>query len=195
MLSIIDDSLILAKPIPNGFTYTLASRLGQMLNMAEQDFGPRDKTFTILGIEFRDGVPQSWFPCNCGHVVIQLSREAMQDPNRAFFQLAHECIHLLDPCPGGTNKLEEGVATHFALCFMKNMGVSYTTGDERYDKACCLVKQLLGKNPQVIKDLRKKFGPLRNITKEQIMGACPTLYPGVAQELTAPFCAKEMSEQ
>ncbi|HEY5505225.1 MAG TPA: hypothetical protein VIK28_08705, partial [Sedimentisphaerales bacterium] len=83
----IDDRLVLAKPIPNGFTFTLPSRLGQMISMVEQDFGPRDKTFTILGIEFRDGVPQLWFPCNCGHVIIQLSYEAMQDINRALFQL------------------------------------------------------------------------------------------------------------
>jgi hypothetical protein len=99
-LAIVNDALVVAHPIPNGFSWTMASRLGQMLGKVEATFGERDRTFTVLGIEFRDAVPQVWFPGNCGHIVIQLGLVAMQDSTRAMFQLAHECVHLLDPAPG-----------------------------------------------------------------------------------------------
>jgi hypothetical protein len=187
MMAIIDDSLIYVRPIPNGFTYSLASRLGHMIAVAEQQFGPRDKSFTVLGVEFREGVPQSWFPGNCGHVVIQLGREAMQDTNRALFQLAHECVHLLDPHAGGTNKLEEGVAARFALNYMKSIGVVYRNGDQRYDDPCALVDTVLGISADAIKSLRQSDGPLRNIRVEQIRQAFPNLNQQVATELAAPF--------
>ena len=90
------DNLFIAEPIKGGFTYTLASRLGDILSLAEEKFGPRNPDFTILGVEFRDGVPQTWFPGNCKHIVVQLSLEAMHDEEQAVFQLAHETVHLLD---------------------------------------------------------------------------------------------------
>jgi hypothetical protein len=46
----------------NGFTWTLASRLGEMLHIAEEMFGPRDMQFTILGVDFKEGIPQTWYP-------------------------------------------------------------------------------------------------------------------------------------
>ena len=35
-----------------GYTWTLASRFGEMLHMAEELFGPRDSSYTIHAIEF-----------------------------------------------------------------------------------------------------------------------------------------------
>lgn len=59
----------------NGFTWTVASKLGDTLYCAEQYFGERDKTYTILGIEFiLRGNPQVWYPENCGNIVIQLKQ-------------------------------------------------------------------------------------------------------------------------
>lgn len=188
MLAIVSDSLVVARPITGGFTWTLASRLGQMLRKAENQFGPRDKSFTIVGIEFRDGVPRVWFPGNCGHVVVQLGLTAMQDPNRAIFQLAHECVHLLDPASGTTNNLEEGVATHFSLEFMQSqLGVSYQTGDPKYDNACSLVRSLLAVRNDVVKELRRLHGPLRGITAQQISAVCSGLNSSIAQHLASPF--------
>lgn len=37
--------------------YTLASRLGQALDLAEDRFGARDHEFTILGVEFHNSGP------------------------------------------------------------------------------------------------------------------------------------------
>ncbi len=189
MMAIVDDSLIFASPTPVGFTYTLASRLGQMLQMVESEFGPLDKSYTILGIEFRDGVPQVWFPDKhkCCHIVIQLSREAMQEPVRALWQLAHESVHLLDPHPGGGNVLEEGVAAHFAVRYLAQLNCSFPTGDPRYDEASSLVEQLLAARPGAIRELRAQHGPLHSVTAAQISAVCPGVECSIAERLARDF--------
>ncbi len=188
MMAIVDDSLVFANPTPNGFTFTLASRLGQILEMVESEFGPRDKRYTILGIEFRNGVPQIWFPENCGNVVIQLSREAMQEPKRALFQLAHESVHLLDPHAGGANLLEEGTATRFALHYITTeFRCPYRTGDQRYDEASCLVQKLVNARPDALKELRRLHGPLRGVTAAQIRDIALELECSIAERLAQDF--------
>lgn len=188
MLGIIEDSLIVARPITGGFSWTLASRLGQLLLRAEAQFGARDKSFSILGVEFQDATPKIWFPGNCGHVVVQLSLAAMQDPTRALFQLAHECVHLLDPAGGRTNNLEEGVATHYALEFAKTeLGVAYSTGDQKYDRVCILARQMLSIRSDSVRELRRLCGPLRSITAANILEVCPGIALGFAQDLASPF--------
>jgi hypothetical protein len=187
-LAILSDDLIVAYPLPNGFTWTLASRLGQMLTKVELQFGQRNRSFTVLGIEFRDGVSQLWFPGNCGHVVIQLGLAAMQDPIRAKFQLAHECVHLLDPAPGGTNNLEEGIATQFSLDFLEaEFGIRYQTGNPKYDNACNLIRSLRAAKGDAAKELRRLHGTWRGISKQEIMAMCPSLDVEIADQLAATF--------
>jgi len=184
---VVDETLLVARPIDGGFTWTLASRLGDFLAQAERQLGPRNRTFTILGVEFREGVPKVWFPGNCGHVIVQLGVSAMQDSNRALFQLAHECVHLLDPSPGGTNKLEEGLATHFALEVMQSLGVNYSTGDPKYDAACALVGEMLTGLPDAGRELRARYGPWKFITAQQIGEECSRILPELAQDLASAF--------
>jgi hypothetical protein len=43
---------LVSEPIPNGGTYTLTTRLGHFLCEAEELAGPRDPSWTILGVEF-----------------------------------------------------------------------------------------------------------------------------------------------
>ena len=95
----------------SGFSWTLTSRLGDILSKAETAYGPRDMNWTILGIEFCSNVPQIWFPENCRHIAIQLATNALGDTAIACYQLAHEVIHLL--APNGQHiapVIEEGLA-------------------------------------------------------------------------------------
>ena len=41
-----------------------------MLNLAEAAYGPRDDSYTILGIEFENNAPRIWYPGNCKHIAI-----------------------------------------------------------------------------------------------------------------------------
>src|SRR5437763_957372 len=109
------DELLLSVKYPNGVnSYTLTTRLGQMLREAEARYGPRDQSFTILGVEFFVNGPLIWFPDDPKHVVVQLAAPSLAEPQRAYYQLAQEIVHLLDPCVGMANNLEEGIATDFA---------------------------------------------------------------------------------
>jgi hypothetical protein len=64
-LATVKDSLVIANPLPSGdgYTWTLASRLGEMISEIEAQFGKRDRSWTILGIEFCDTGPKTFtFP-------------------------------------------------------------------------------------------------------------------------------------
>ena len=102
------------------YTWTLVSRLSNMLHMAEELFGPRDLSYTILGIEFGPDNPRLWYPGNRRHIIIQLGLSAARNMSQACYQMAHETVHLLAPSGGqNANNFEEGVACYFAAYYMK----------------------------------------------------------------------------
>ena len=73
----IDSDLLVAQRLPDdSVSWTLASRLGDMLDMAENLFGERDYCYTILGIQFTSDDPQIWYRGkHRKHIIIQLSRK------------------------------------------------------------------------------------------------------------------------
>ena len=106
--------LIVAEPAANdeGYSWTLTAALGEMLLLAEEKFGSRDTSWTVLGIDFiPEQYSQIWYPGSCKHIIIQLDSDAMTDRQYAYYKLAHECIHLLAPTgKRDANFLEEGLA-------------------------------------------------------------------------------------
>src|SRR5262245_12248896 len=93
--------------------WTLTSQLGRMLFDAETRYGPRDKEWTVLGIELvSEEMPHIWYPANFGKTItIRLGSGAHDCELIACYQLAHEAIHLLAPTgKGGASVLEEGLA-------------------------------------------------------------------------------------
>ena len=144
-----------------------------MLREVEELYGIRDRSFTLLGVEFAEGVPQIWFPGNCNHVVIQLSSDAMNDLSKALFQLAHECVHLLDPVIfGHASVLEEGLATKFSLMYARRSNPSYETGSAKYHAANRRVEQLLVHYPDAIRHLRKGGDRLSRFSAGKLTGYC-----------------------
>lgn len=164
-------NLFIAKTIPDGYTWTLASRCGQILKDIEDKFGKRDKDYTLLGIEFSVDGPQIWYPGNCKNIIIQLGTECLTggNENRAYYQLAHECVHLLSPTGMmKSNFLEEGLATYYSKYYMKEyMGEDFWhASDAKYQKASDLVEKLIAAKPGIIKELRETESNISNITKE-----------------------------
>ena len=184
-------------PGGDGYTWMLASQLGKMLCLAESHFGTRDKTYTLLGFEFIDDVPQCWYPGNCGNIVIQLGRSCMRQPDRACFQLAHETIHLLAPTGGrNANVIEEGLAAHFQVWYMANhypsnwprSGSDWSQFEcQSYAKAKSLVEELLALDPDAIKCLRNRQPALSCITVDDITTFYPELDLTVATSLVKKF--------
>jgi|ERR1051325_8560065 hypothetical protein len=181
----------LAIPIPDGYSWTLASRLGDMLFHAEAMFGSRDKSHTVLGVEFVKGdIPRIWYPKNCGNVVVQLTEHAMTDNNRACYQLAHEVIHLLAPTGRAVaNVFEEGLATWFASWYMATqMGQPmWKPNIPSYQAAMEAVRGLLETSPDAVKKLRATQPAISLLQPDDLRSAFTSLNQDDAERLCGKF--------
>lgn len=183
-------SIFISHQIPNGHSWTITSKLGHILRTTEDKYGPRDYSYTILGVEFnQDEHPRIWYPGNCKHIVIQISMNCINDINRAVFQVAHEAIHCL--CPTGTktaNVLEEGLANLFSIEYtLANGNGVWTSNDQRYTDASELVKQLLSFDQEIIKKLRLVQPTISAIDKDLILKTNPNVPDVLADRLTRIF--------
>lgn len=151
-----------SRPLPsnNGYTWTLTSRIGSMLQEAEELFGERDKAWTILGVEICVGgeAPQNWYPGERWrkNIIFQLVSPAEKDIVNAHYQLAHEVVHALSPeIDSVANVLEEGLATWFARYYVReHFKVDVHEGLESYRMARERAECLLAVDRASIKKLR-----------------------------------------
>ncbi len=191
-------SLLTARETQHGYTWTLTSRLGDMLMYAEEMFGTRNKLFTILGIEFNDSGPRIWYPKNNGNIVIQLTPEALNSETIALYQLAHECVHLLSPSgSANANVLEEGVAVYFSWWYLRKVfGVDghEITDEPNYKTAGLLVEKILNKQPDFFKKARSLRPDIWTLTQEELMNLSPDLSSEEAKLLAMPFRNSKISE-
>ena len=197
----INSDLLITEQLPDKlWTWTLASRLSDMLYLAEDLFGPRDPSYTPLGIEFVSDGPKVWFPGkpeeNRNHIIIRLNLNAVTDTLRACYQLAHESVHLLTPVRGNTNYLEEGVATYFSTYYMEkkmNQPPGYwkpTDKEQSYKEALEKVSPLFNKDEYWIRKLRSEQPEFTKITEEQISSVLPDLLTGDIKFLLSEFNTK-----
>ena len=189
---------ILARETKSGFTWTLTSRLGEILHSAEKRYGKRDMSWTILGIEFTNqDQPEIWYPSpsdNRKHVIIQLTKKASQDKKSAIYQLSHEVIHLLSPAGrDGSSVFEEGLAVYFAISNMQTMNYDinerYISG-KKYKQAYKLIDNLYKNfdNAEArIKQLRSKVKRTRDISPQQFSAAFEGLNKQYAQLLATKY--------
>ena len=188
----INSDLLVAQRLPdsNGYTWTLASRLSDMLHMAEEVFGPRDPSYTILGIEFVSDNPRIWYPGNRRHIVIQLSLLAATNMSKACYQLAHETIHLLSPS-GGQNatNFEEGVACYFAAYYMNNAmnKPAWRPDLPSYRCALELIELHLNNDLGCVRRLRDRQPSLSKMGREEINTEFPDLTPTDVDFLISKF--------
>jgi hypothetical protein len=187
----IETDLFFARPLSTsgGYTWTLTTRLGHMLRVAEGAFGPRDSSYTILGFEFAGEIPQIWYPGNCRHLVIQLTPDCATDLVRACYQISHECVHLL--CPSGgrhATNLEEGLATYFALQYLlQNFKIDWPSTIPSYEAARAAAEQLLAIDATVIRRLREQQPFLYQVEPRDIVSIEPRTSVELAEFLCTPF--------
>jgi len=161
----------------DGYTWTLTSRIGDMLKEAEAQFGQRDKSWTILGAEVRkdDTNPQNWFPGYPGRkdIIFQLAPSAAKGMCFAYYQLAHEVVHALAPDVGkGASVIEEGVATWFAKCYVKRaLGEDMHAEAGAYQNAESAVGKLLYADAEAIRKLRAVQPCFKKMTPETFRAA------------------------
>jgi hypothetical protein len=183
--------LMFASLQPNGPQFTMASRLGEMLRVAEYLYGKRDRSYAFLGFEFIPANTRVAHNENRRELIIQIDIESLHDPMLVYYQLSYECIHLLSPLPNlkaNTSVLEEGLATFYSQVYMQLIhNISITCQDEHYLHAQRLVETLLEIDRFAIKKLRQKQPTLSLISKKLILKKYPQLSEDVATQLTQEF--------
>ena len=188
--SIIHPQLIITSKENKATRSTMASRLGEMLIVAENLFGQRDHRYTFLGIEFTNDAPHIHFEPN-KNMIMQLHMGAMLEPMETYAEMAHECIHLLSPCPQRpVTILEEGIAEVFAYIYMRDTmkhELKPKPPGTAYHEAAELVAMLMSINPYGIKQMREEEPTISLITKSLIWKHYPMLDEGVAARLARTF--------
>lgn len=161
-----------------------------LMEQAEAWFGPRDPRWFFTGLEFTDGdVPSTYYPGRRPfHVGIQLTRSAAQNPRDAYFQLAHEVVHLLGPSQARdrANVLEEGMATVFQLHVSNVVGLGYGIKLPSYARAMEMVVQLLLVSPDAVRAIRAVHPDVRLVTPDEVA----RIVPGVPLDLATSLCER-----
>ena len=184
---------------------TLPMYTGLFLADLEHLFGPRDRSFTLLGIDICNTPgypPRLWFPSSGDapdapngrfrYIVIHLGPAAFSSLARARWQLAHECFHLLDPWNPEvdrrpTNMLEEGLAAWY-----QNHSVPEAESHEGlYATAEDLVRPLMDELPHAIKRIRQGLRlRIGEITPDILRDHCPGRSEETLRQLCRPFSSQ-----
>ena len=177
------------EPLPtrDGFRFTLTTLLSTLLTDAEQMFGPRDLSYTPVGIEFYGDRPYIWYPGNNKHISIILTDHSRQDTSQAIFQLAHEVVHLLSPT-GGANApvIEEGLSALFQERANQIYNLNLGIVSKPYIVATELANELLRGQPDIIRNLRKKEPTFSNWTPDFLVSQA-NISSSLAVQLCEPF--------
>ena len=181
---------------------TLPVYASRFLADIEHLFGPRDSSFTVVGIEI-DATPGAhphlWYPDSgittddlarrSRHVAVRLTSNALTDPARARWQLAHECFHLLDPWNervdgGPATWLEEGLAAWFQNSRVPE--AEYHEG--QYALAESLVSPLIAELSEALKLIRRERRlRISEIAPDVLREYCPAFSQKTLQKLCEPF--------
>jgi hypothetical protein len=150
-------------------------------------FGPRDLSYTPVGIEFYGDRPYIWYPGNNKHISIILTDHSRQDTSQAIFQLAHEVVHLLSPT-GGANApvIEEGLSALFQERANQIYNLNLRIVSKPYIVATELANELLRGQPDIIRNLRKKEPTFSNWTPDFLVSQA-NISSSLAVQLCEPF--------
>ena len=147
---LVNSNLVLTSRLSDGgYTCTsLSNRLGQSLQLAEKLFGPRNPSYTILGVDFStmDHPSQIYVGTDHRQVIVLLTQKSAHDEMNALYTLGHETFHLLSPGATTGTFLEEGLAVFLSECFMASIKQPFSrdrigagTYLEAYDDGCALL--------------------------------------------------------
>lgn len=171
-----------------------------MLARAEERFGPRDRACVVVGIAFGGDHPQVSYPQRpAKYARIRLSEGALRealcgDLHYAFWQLAHECVHLLSPTPGQrVSVLEEGLACWFQRDYMGGY-LEYDVPPQwmpSFIRAEALAQRLLALDAGVILAVRRAEPIIGRVDADTLVSFCPALPLDEARALADRFWRDE----
>ena len=138
----------------------------ELLHLAEQVLGPRDKTKTIGAPSFHDDVPYTQLTTLPDGAFVVLSRGAERYLPTTIYEMAHETVHLLNPVKRDeANYLEEGIAVEFSIIAQRHFNVSIQKPETGgYSDALRLVRLLTPSPMEVGRAIRENVGALSKAT-------------------------------
>ena len=143
----------------------LETEVQRYLVLLEELFGKKDPNFVFSGIDkSQDGTPRPYFlhkydTLGRREVLIHVSFVPGQQKytrGHILWQLAHECVHLMDPnFPPPTNNLEEGIASWFQDC--TTLGFHRPETDEFIHRISSRGER--NKNYELVRDVVRSYCP------------------------------------
>ena len=158
-----------------------------LLAKAESSLGMRDTTKKIYQPQFTDDGPLIRNTPTLDGAFAELSRNGESYWPTVVFELAHETVHLLDPIPGNTNNLEEGVAVAFSIGVQPAYGVKFQQPTMKsYIDVLQLVCALPGGPLVAGRRVRERVDRLSDATEQDLR----TLFPRIDEEVLNKLAAR-----
>ena len=156
--------------------------------MAESVLGPRDALKKIYQPQFADDGPHVRNTPNLDGTFVELSHAGECYWPTIVYEMAHETVHLLNPIPGNTNNLEEGVAVEFSLMAQQSYDVVIQKPSM---KSYLYVFQLVGELPggplEAAKRVRERVGALCDVTELHLGELFPNVTGVILRKLAERF--------
>jgi len=160
----------------------------QLLQKAEARLGTKDPAKEVYQPTFSDTGPCIINTPELDGARADLSRNAAGYWPTTVYELAHETVHLLDPIPGATIVLEEGVAEMFALEMVTTLaGEVFMSSLPSYADACNAMKKLTSDIYGAARRVRETCGALSRATRADISHLFPDAAPVLIEALTSQF--------
>lgn len=161
----------------------------QLITLAEQVLGQRDRTQTLYQPVFRDDGPRLVVPS--GGAYIALGEASKASWPMVIFEMSHETIHLLNPTVGYTNWLEEGIAVAFSIRAQGFYEMPRTFPNlANYLEALELVGALPGDAFFAARRAREVAGALNAVTYEQLCALFPMCDESCLRKLAGQCVAR-----
>lgn len=163
-----------------------------LLTYAEHLFGPRSTQKNLCQPDFDEDGPFVRHTPSFDGAFADLSYGSKSSWSCAFYELAHETVHLLDPRGDrsplpSASFLEEAIATSFATNCQMIAGVTPSPHKGNYSLAIEFAQKLGRDLNEVGKDIRQKHGHFSTVTASQLMEIAPECPEEAAKWLTSDF--------
>jgi len=161
--------------------------IDELLTQVEQNFGPRDDRFGVVDILQCDDGP--YISPAGTDVTVYVGPNALAYEPTLISNIAHECVHLLNPITGNASTLEEGAAVDFELrVISRRFGEAELENfqnflPETYLRALNDVRDLLELDYSAVLRVRQELGGLTGPTVDDIEQLFPGIEHGLAVRL------------
>ena len=155
----------------------------ELLATVESLLGPREASKKIYQPQFTDYGPLLRNTPALDGAYVELSRNGRHYWPTVVFEMSHETVHLLNPIPGNTNNLEEGVAIAFSLHVQSSYGISIPVSMPSYLYALRLVQALPEGPLGAAARVRRQVGSFSAATPQCLVELFPEVDGGVLANL------------